>query len=249
MSGVAAAQRVALRAAFGASDSDEEACAPSGPAPRAEQHAVVEGLALLRGFLSTDAQAALLAAVRAHGWAPAACGDARDQSMHFGYAALPRFARQLADDVAAAAAAHGMLPPALAARTPAFNQVICNSYAPGQGIAAHVDLAAFGDGIASVSLGAAAVMDWRHVSDGREAAVLLQPGDLMTLHGAARYEWTHGCAHAKMLVARCAPLTHTCRIAARQADEWGGAVRQRGHRVSLTLRRMAADVHVLSHEA
>ena len=226
MTSVAAAQRAALRAAFGASDSEEEACAPSGLAPRrAEQHAVVQGLALLRGFLSADAQAALLAAVRAHGWAPAACGDVRDQSMHFGHATLPRFARQLADDVAAAAAAHGMLPPALAARTPAFNQFICNSYAPGQGIAAHVDLAAFGDGIASVSLGAAVVMDWRHVADGREAAVLLQPGDLMMLHGAARYEWTHGCARATEVGARCALLTQRVRAGSRRGRRMSGAER------------------------
>jgi alkylated DNA repair dioxygenase AlkB len=63
---------------------------------------------------------------------------------------------------------------------------------------AHVDLAAFSDGIASVSLGAAAVMDFRHTADGRTVAVRLLPGDLLTLHGPARYDWTHGCV-------RCAP--------------------------------------------
>jgi hypothetical protein len=42
-------------------------------------------------------------------------------------------------------------------------------------------------------------------------------------------------------------LAHS--IAARAEDEWEGAVLARGHRVSLTLRRMAADVHVLSHPA
>jgi hypothetical protein len=70
--------------------------------------------------------------------------------------------------------------------------------AAGQGITPHVDLAAFGDGIASVSLGAATVMDFVRAADGRSAAVLLQPGDLLMLHGEARYEWTHGCVSAAL---------------------------------------------------
>jgi hypothetical protein len=40
-----------------------------------------------------------------------------------------------------------------------------------------------------------------------------------------------------------------CSIAARHEDEWEGGTLARGQRVSLTLRRMAADVHVLSHPA
>jgi alkylated DNA repair dioxygenase AlkB len=56
-------------------------------------------------------------------------------------------------------------------------------------------LAAFADGVASVSLGAAVVMDFAHVADGRTASLLLRPGDLLTMHGEARYDWTHGCAH------------------------------------------------------
>jgi alkylated DNA repair dioxygenase AlkB len=72
----------------------------------------------------------------------------------------------------------------------------------GQGITPHVDLAAFGDGVAGVSLGAAVVMDWRRVaanddeggsSSAPHVRVLLRPGDLMVMHGAARYAWTHGC--------------------------------------------------------
>ena len=127
--------------------------------------------------------------------------------------------------------------------------------AAGQGICAHVDLAAFADGIASVSLGAAVVMDFAHVADGRSAAVLLRPGDLLTLHGEARYDWTHGCAPVVVGAARCAcaagltPRLCACSIAAREADEWEGAALPRGHRVSLTLRRMTHDVHVLTEPA
>ena len=103
-----------------------------------------------------------------------------------------------------------------------------------------MDLAAFADGIASVSLGAPVVMDFVPVvPDDRgtsadpspPVALLLRPGDLMLLHGPARYEWMHG-------------------IAARLEDALPCGTRlPRGHRVSVTLRRMASDVHVLSHAA
>jgi hypothetical protein len=144
MSAAAAARRAALRAAFGSSDSDvggsssgaddcesSDAEAAAVSAPVLERHVVVEGLSLLRGFLSARAQAALLAAVRAQGWAPPDGSAARNQALHFGYDSLPAFARSLADDVATAAAAHALLPPPLLARAPAFNQLICNAYAPG----------------------------------------------------------------------------------------------------------------------
>jgi hypothetical protein len=148
MSRRTAAQRAALRAAFGSSDSeaasgDDEAgaaCAQDGAAApsctelQPERHAVVAGLSLLRGFLSEAAQAALLAAVCAQGWAPP---GARNQAMHFGYATMPPFMRRLADEVAAAAATHALLPPELLRRSPpAFNQLICNGYAPGANVSA-----------------------------------------------------------------------------------------------------------------
>lgn len=120
------AQQAALRAAFG-SDSDDEAVR--------EAHSVVRGLHLLRGFLSPPAQDALLAAVRAQGWAAVTEGAARNQAMVFGHAALPSFAQRLCADVAAAAAEHAMLPPDLLQRGP-FNQLICNTYAPGASLSA-----------------------------------------------------------------------------------------------------------------
>lgn len=52
-------------------------------------------------------------------------------------------------------------PVELASRRPLFNQMIVNSYSPGQGIRAHVDLASFADGIVSVSLHSPVVMDFR----------------------------------------------------------------------------------------
>lgn len=60
--------------------------------------------------------------------------------------------------------------------------------------------------------------------------VLLRPGDLLLMSGAARYAYTHG-------------------IAARTEDVWGGEVRPRQHRVSITLRRMRDDIQCLTEEA
>ncbi|GIL74585.1 hypothetical protein Vretifemale_4478 [Volvox reticuliferus] len=51
-----------------------------------------------------------------------------------------------------------LLPPDLAAREPSFDQAIVNLYRPGEGIASHVDLARFEDGIVSVSIGGPVVM-------------------------------------------------------------------------------------------
>ena len=114
-----------------------------------------------------------------------------------------------------------------------------------------MDLAAFADGIASVSLSAPVVMDFAHVEDGRKASVLLAPGDLLTMHGEARYRWTHGCVRLRgSHGVRPFDANATQRsIAARESDEWEGATVPRGHRVSLTLRRMACDVHVLTEPA
>ena len=123
MSSGYSAQQAALRAAFGSSSEEDE----EEQQGVAAAHPLVPGLHLRRGFLSPAAQASLLAAVRAHGWAPPEERAVRNQAMHFGHATLPPFARRLCADVAAAA--RGMLPPELL-QLP-FNQLICNSYAPG----------------------------------------------------------------------------------------------------------------------
>ncbi len=142
-------------------------------------------------------------------------------------------------------------------RCPVFDQMIVNSYKPGEGIKSHIDLMKFDDGIAIMSLGSPATMtftraealrpamDQSHVK--RQAAsskmcngcsdnnlvsacssddsrninslqqnIVLEPGDLLLLHGEARYGWKHG-------------------IAAQQHCSLSNAV----HRVSVTLRKLA----------
>lgn len=69
-------------------------------------------------------------------------------------------------------------------RKPVFDQMTVNRYAPGEGICAHVDLPRFEDGIAIVSLGSSAVMDFTCGSC--HERLLLEPGDVLMLEGEAR---------------------------------------------------------------
>ena len=100
------------------------------------------------------------------------------------------------------------------------DQVIANEYLPGQGISAHVDcVPCFADRIASLSLLSACEMVFRHVAGGERRSLMLEPGSLLVIEGAARYDWTH-------------------EIPARSADSVDGTKRPRGRRVSLTFRNV-----------
>ena len=97
------------------------------------------------------------------------------------------------------------------------DQMVANDYKPGSGIFAHIDQAAFGDRVASVSLGSTCVMQFSRVGASREEEILLEPGSLLLLSGEARWDWLHG-------------------IPARQVDSWQAQERPRSRRVSLTFR-------------
>lgn len=98
-----------------------------------------------------------------------------------------------------------------------FNQVIVNHYAPGQGIAPHIDSEEqFGDTIATLSLGSACVMDLIS-SKRKKISVLLPRRSLLILEGEARYEWKHG-------------------IAKRLKDNYQGREIKRTSRISITYR-------------
>ena len=105
----------------------------------------------------------------------------------------------------------------MATREPSFDQMIVNVYSPGTGIRDHVDLAKFDDGIVSVSLGASCVMNFTRADT--VVPILLEPGDLLLLHGEARYQWMHGIPETTV-------------------DVWKGNQMPRGKRTSVTLRRL-----------
>jgi len=114
------------------------------------------------------------------------------------------------------------MPPEFAQREPRFDHMLVNIYEPGEGLNQHVDLLRFEDGIISISLSSACVMVFTHIRSRAEVPILLEPGDVLCMHGPARYEWTHG-------------------IPARLSDEWEGRTLERERRVSITLRRMRPD--------
>ena len=75
----------------------------------------------------------------------------------------------------------------------------------------------FGDTVLSISLGSACVMTLTELRGRAAVPLLLAPGSLLAMAGAARYDWKHG-------------------IAARKSDTYDGATIARGRRVSLTFR-------------
>jgi len=210
------------------------------PAPRPpENPGGIPGLLLYKQLLDDIEAESFLSDLVDGKWT----SENANQAIHYG--PLPPWAHELAMRLPL-----GCLPPYVLDRTPLFDQLIVNTYLPGQGIASHVDLGKFEDGIAVFSFGSSAVMDFAPAAPGpnrslgadvagtptrtlQDAAgvswvadalrqsleVLLEPGDLLVLHGEARYCWTHG-------------------IQARMEDVFGGVRRQRGTRVSVTLRRM-----------
>ena len=253
------------------------------------------GATLARGVLTDDAMAWLLRAIASDGLidsaAAAAAGAAtgaprRNQAMRFGD--FPPWAAVLSERVEALARREGegddddrrLMTSAAASSRPApmFDQMILNSYLPGEGLRAHVDLDAFDDGVVVASLESAIMMDFypppppdpapapdpnpnpntndddatgdipggdgdvpgdatrrargKRDDDDVPIQVWLQPGDVLFLCEDARWTWRHG-------------------IAARSHDvlvsEDGESARrvERGHRTSVTLRKMRHDAHEL----
>ena len=89
------------------------------------------------------------------------------------------------------------------------------------GIRWHVDLAAFGDGVAILSLLSPVVMRFRLVNDHTQIKdVLLKPLSLLLCSGEARYDWEHT-------------------IAAASSDCINGETIHRQTRISVTMRRIS----------
>jgi alkylated DNA repair dioxygenase AlkB len=102
-----------------------------------------------------------------------------------------------------------------------FDQMLVNEYLPGQGISLHHDYLPFGHTVASLSLLAPCVMDFRHAGTQRREWIWLAPRSLLVLADEARYEWQHG-------------------IARRKADRCDGVRRARARRISVTFRWLQA---------
>ncbi|GKC34973.1 alkylated DNA repair protein AlkB homolog 8 [Tanacetum coccineum] len=197
-----------IQEAFGES-SDEEDDKIFGENPKWEHINEIKGLSLCRDFLTLDQQSTLLHSILQEGWLSDA---AHNQAMRFGD--LPLWANELSTSVRELVQYSDYDPESLDANTsemdeqecifpsellcrePLFNQLIVNSYQPGEGICAHVDLMRFEDGIALVSLESSCVMHFSRVATNEKQAeakipVYLTPGSLLLISGEARYQWKH----------------------------------------------------------
>ena len=183
----------------------------------------------------------------------------RNQAMRFGRKHLPTWALELADAIAHLAArptgdgddrTDTIFPQEVLARADTkrgvFDQMIVNNYVPGDGLKPHIDLHAFADGVAVVSLQSAVVMDMYPPAvcgggGGMEYEtsypVWLEPGDVLFLSGDARWRWRHGIAKRRHDPPRgWSPIANSSS---------GGAWVTRGFRTSVTLRAMREDGHEL----
>ena len=103
-------------------------------------------------------------------------------------------------------------------RDPLFDQLIANSYEPGEGLVPHVDLLQFDDGIAIASIQGSTTMVFTHPEHNKKS-FFLEAGDVVILTGPSRFEWSHG-------------------IPCREFDVVDGEFKFRTKRLSLTLRRL-----------
>ncbi|XP_029027315.1 alkylated DNA repair protein alkB homolog 8 [Betta splendens] len=118
------------------------------------------------------------------------------------------------------------------------DQLTVNQYESGQGIPPHVDThSAFEDTILSLSLGARAVMEFRHPG-GRLVPVLLPERSLLVMKGESRYLWTHGITPRKFdMVPASAP--QSCAHKSPGLGTNGSlTLRKRGTRTSFTFRKI-----------
>ncbi|WCJ21353.1 2-oxoglutarate (2OG) and Fe(II)-dependent oxygenase superfamily protein [Euphorbia peplus] len=159
----------------------------------------INGLWLCHHFLSPPQQSMLLSAILNEGWFT---DKSNNQAMRFGD--LPCWAIELSNSIRKAVVLSQesdecgdqcVLPSDLLWREPLFDQLIVNSYQPGEGICAHVDLLRFEDGIAIVSLESSCVMHFSQVREDPstllKVGVHLNPGSLVILSGESRYLWKH----------------------------------------------------------
>ncbi|XP_076890182.1 alkylated DNA repair protein ALKBH8 homolog [Bidens hawaiensis] len=165
----------------------------------------IKGLSLCTHFLTPHQQSALLQSIRQEGWFTDA---SHNQAMRFGD--LPAWANELSmcirelilytnydpESIGEMDGQDCLFPSKLLNREPLFDQLIANSYQPGEGICAHVDLMRFEDGIALISLESSCVMHFsRAQTDVKQPElkipVYLTPGSLLLISGEARYQWKH----------------------------------------------------------
>jgi len=150
------------------------------------------GLSYVPSFVTPAEQQFLIDAIDTHPWG----SELRRRVQHYGHR-YDYKSRRLDPSTYL-----GPLPPFVAYLLPRLegyaasgqwpDQLIVNEYQPGQGISAHVDCEpCFTSHIASVSLGSACEIEFRHRSSDRVLKLTLAAGSLLVMADEARYDWTH----------------------------------------------------------
>jgi len=104
-----------------------------------------------------------------------------------------------------------------------FDQMTANDYMPGQGIPPHVDThSPFQEVFAALSLKSGATMHFKDPTN-KTVDLYIQPRSLMVFSGEVRYNWLHS-------------------IAQRKIDKLDDLLKFRHRRVSLTFRKVKADL-------
>lgn len=171
----------------------------------------IDGLMYLPNFVNEAEEAELVASIDNESWDTswdrrrqpygAAYGPSKDAAK-----AIPEWGVALAEKIFRAGQAECP-----------YDQMLVNEYLPGQGIALHRDYEPFDRTVASLSLLAPCVMDFREITSDRKESLLLERRSLLILSDVARYEWEHG-------------------IARRKNDVWHGVKIPRSRRLSVTFR-------------
>jgi alkylated DNA repair dioxygenase AlkB len=176
---------------------------------------MVPGLRYVPSYLDSATQDGLLAAVDAGQWRD--LGSRRVQIYGYSYDFGKGGASRVDDlpvwalELAVRLERDGLMPDVA-------DQLIVTEYATGQGVRPHVDAPLFTDTIVSISLGSSCIMEFTTETGAREEQ-FLEPMSALVIAGEARSGWKHA-------------------IPAREQDAWGGCVRPRARRVSLTFRKM-----------
>lgn len=174
----------------------------------------IRGLTCVRDYISAAEEADLLDIIDSRPWARVQKRAVQAYGVGSGCAAqLPGWLLALSERLAF----DGFAPAA-------YDQCIVDEFLPGQGMSAHVDsVAGVGHTIASLSLGAPLVMEFRHSAARIRVPVLLPPRSLLLMSDAARYRWRHG-------------------VSARYSDLYDGLKISRGRHVSITFRQALVDM-------
>ena len=154
----------------------------------------IDGLILIENFITPTEEQQLLSCIDSEIWDTRLCR----RTQHYGYiydytsgkantkaAPIPEWCNFIIDRLCSQNV--------LSERP---NQIIINEYLPGQGIGPHIDDPnSFKDGIVSLTLGSACMMDFSCTEDTK--SVYLQRRSIVSLHRDARYKWKHGITPRK----------------------------------------------------